>query len=82
MNLNSFLLLNICPSLFELFLHFSPNVQRLSLELSYLVFSRSLELIETELSLNDCGLLHQEFQLRVGTVSLETSPVLLNVDRS
>ena len=63
MYLHPSLLLNIGPAPLEFFLHVTPDLSRLVIELVYLDLGRLLKLIESEFPLNDRGFDHQEFQL-------------------
>ena len=57
------LLLDVGPTPLEFFLHVTPDLTRLVIELVHLDLGRLLQLIESEFPLNNRGFDHQEFQL-------------------
>lgn len=82
MDFDALVLLDITPTLLELVLHLSPNSQGLFVEFLDFGPGGLLQLVETEFALDDGRLLHQKFQLTVGTVGFVTTPILLNVNGS
>ena len=82
MNLNSLLRLDIRPASLELFLHVAPYSPRLVIQLVHLDLGRFLQLIKSEFTLDNGSLDHEVLELCECTVSLVTTPCLLNLDRS
>ena len=68
------------PPLFELILHLPPQQQRLSVNVLDTLLCLLLEQEQTEPSLDESRLLHEEFKLVVCCVCLVHAPVLLNGD--
>ena len=66
MNFNALLSLNFWPAPFELVLHISPDLSRLSVELMHFDFGGLLELIKSEFALDDGCLKHKELELSEG----------------
>jgi hypothetical protein len=64
-DLDPLLLLDLSPALLELLLHLAPHSHRLLVQVLDLVLRRLLQLVESELSLDNGRFLHEELELRV-----------------
>ena len=78
MDFYTLLLFDVWPAALEFLLHITPNLSRLVIQLMHLDFSGLLQLIETELSLDNCRLLHEMLQLGKCRECLVTPPASLN----
>ena len=80
MNLNSPVLLDCGPALFEFLLHFFPYLERLFTKFLDLEHRRFFELEQTIASLQDSRHTHQMFKLSEGVVGFVTTPRCLNLN--
>ena len=79
-DLCSLLLLDLRPASLEFFLHVTPYLTRLLIQLVYLLLGWFLELVKSVLSLNYSCLEHEELQVSKSWKCLMSSPASLNPD--
>lgn len=80
MDFDSLLSPDVRPAPLKLFLHFAPDNDRLVVELKDFLLCGFLELVESELALNDGGFHHEELKLLETRVSFEPAPSGLQLD--
>ena len=80
MDLDSLLCLQLWPAPLEFFLHVSPYLSGLLIELVDLLLGGFLELVQSVLPLDDGGFQHEELQIGKGRECLVSSPASLDFD--
>jgi len=81
MNFKPALLFDLRPAPLEFILHVTPDINRLTWQLIYFVFSGLFKKIKSILALYNGGFAHQKFELVVSSVCFMSPPRRLQLDR-